>query len=128
MSGLWTSGWALVLTGFVSGAALGLGFDRESFLGGYASWRRRLLRLGHIACVALGILQMLVALSPAGAASGPLASACFLLWRLGAFSMPAVCFLSAWRPAFRHVFAVPVVSLCSAAVLTLVLISRGTSA
>ncbi len=126
--GLWSWGWAQVLAGFASGAALGLWFHRDAFLGGYASWRRRLLRLGHIACIALGVLQMLVALSPAAAASGSAAQACFVLWRVGGALMPAICFLSAWRQSFRHLFALPVLALSSAAALTLSLIEQGASA
>ena len=33
--------------GVVSGATIGLFFHREAFLGGYDTWRRRLVRLGH---------------------------------------------------------------------------------
>lgn len=124
-SGLWSFGWALVLAGFVSGALLGLGFHAEDFAGGYASWRRRLTRLGHIACVALGVLVMLVALSPAAEATGTLASLCFGLWRLGAVAMPTVCFLSAWRKPLRHLFVLPVLALSLAAALTLALIQDG---
>ena len=126
-STLMTWGWSLVLAGFASGALIGLGFHREAFFGGYGSWRRRLLRLGHVACVALGALQMLAALSPAGGASGALADACSVLWRTGAVAMPVVCFLSAWRPSFRHLFFVPVLSLAGAAACTLALIQKGTS-
>lgn len=121
---LWISGWSGVFGGFASGALIGLGFARDGFLGGYAGWRRRLVRLGHIACIALGMLQMLVALSPVGSASGTLARACAALWMIGAFAMPCVCFLSAWRVPFRHLFFVPVLSLTSAVVCTLVLIAR----
>ena len=46
--------WIGVLAAFASGAVLGLFFHRADWLGGYGSWRRRLLRLGHIALVALG--------------------------------------------------------------------------
>ena len=127
-SGLWSFGWVLVLAGVASGALLGLGFHAEDFAGGYTSWRRRLTRLGHIACVALGMLVMLVALSPAAAATGTLASVCFGLWRLGAVAMPTVCFLSAWRKPLRHLFAVPVLALALAAALTLALIQDGVSA
>ena len=55
------AGWSLVLAGFASGALLGFGFHRETFWGGYASLRRRLVRLGHVACVALGVLNLLFA-------------------------------------------------------------------
>lgn len=124
-SGLWSFGWALVIVGVASGALIGLGFHAEDFAGGYTSWRRRLTRLGHIACVALGMLVMLVALSPAAQATGALASLCFGLWRLGAVAMPTVCFLSAWRKPLRHLFFVPVVSLALAAALTLALLPEG---
>jgi hypothetical protein len=55
----WYAGWGLVAAGFVSGTAVGLGFHREDFLGGYGSFRRRLLRLGHVALVALGMFNVL---------------------------------------------------------------------
>ena len=113
----WCAGWTLVLTGFASGATLGLYFASESFLGGYASWRRRLLRLGHVACVMLGILQMLFALSPA--AHAPHAMSIAVLWLVGAISMPVVCALAAWKQPLRALFPVPVASLSLAAALTL---------
>lgn len=127
-SGLWSFGWGLVIVGVASGAVIGLGFHADDFAGGYTSWRRRLSRLGHIACVALGMLVMLVALSPAATATGTLASSCFGLWRLGAVAMPTVCFLSAWHKPLRHLFVVPVLTLSLAAGLTLALIQDGVSA
>jgi len=114
----WRAAWCLVIVGFVSGAALGLGFRRNDFLGGYDSWSRRLTRLGHIACVALGLLQMSYALSPAAAAEGPAANACRLAWLLGAIAMPVTCWLAAWRKPLRHLFAIPVAALLIAATLT----------
>jgi hypothetical protein len=125
--GLWPLGWMLVLAGIASGATLGLGFHAENFAGGYTSWRRRLARLGHIACMALGLVVMLVALSPAAGATGTLASLCFGLWRVGAVAMPVVCFLSAWWKPLRHLFAVPVLALSLAAALTLALLPSGES-
>jgi hypothetical protein len=123
----WTAAWALVLVGFVSGAALGLGFHDAAFLGGYDSWRRRLLRLGHIACIALGLLQMAYALSPASRVDGTLGGACRALWFVGAFAMPTVCWLAAWRKPLRHLFALPVASLTAAATLTLIALGRAES-
>ena len=85
-----------------------MGFHREDFLGGYGSFRRRLVRLGHIALAALGGMNVLYGLAPVppGAMPGWLLLA-------GGISMPAVCFLSAWKPGFRHLFFVPVVLLVS---------------
>src|SRR2546428_11293398 len=91
--GNWCFGWAFILLGFISGAMIGLRFHREDFLGGYTSLRRRLVRLGHISFVALGMLNVLFALSPfthAGTRAAAMASICFIA---GSILMPAVCFL-----------------------------------
>jgi hypothetical protein len=105
----WYAGWWLMLAGFFSGAAMGLFFHRAEFLGGYASFRRRMLRLGHIACAALGMLNLIVALSPV---ASPLLVA-------GGATMPAVCFLTAWKQKCRHLFFIPVLLLVSSVVLIL---------
>ena len=115
----WQAGWALVLAGFLSGAAVGLGFHREAFLGGYASFRRRLLRLGHVALVALGVLNLLFALSPSPAAGSRLAELGGAAFLAGGVLMPAVCFLAAWRPAWRHLFFLPVLCLTTGVVTVL---------
>jgi len=114
----WVAGWGFVLAAFVSGAGIGMFFHRESFLGGYTSFPRRMLRLGHIALAALGMTNVLFALSPlpAGWASAAASS----LFLAGAVLMPAVCFLTAWRKPLRHLFFLPVVSLVLAVMFTLV--------
>jgi hypothetical protein len=48
-----------VLLAFATGAGLGLFFHRDDFLGGYNSFRRRIVRLGHIALAALGMLNVI---------------------------------------------------------------------
>src|SRR4051812_50064235 len=60
----WVAGWGCVLAAFLSGSGIGLFFHRDNFLGGYASFARRMLRLGHIALAALGMINVLFALSP----------------------------------------------------------------
>lgn len=119
-----TAGWWLILAAFVSGAVIGLGFHREEFLGGYNSFRRRLFRLGHIALAALGMLNVVYGLSPI--ATGDAFRATLPGWLLiaGAIAMPLVCFLTAWRTFFRHLFFIPVVLLMTAVILILV---QGTS-
>src|SRR5436309_413225 len=103
----WYFGWGLILTAFVTGAILGLFFYRPDFLGGYASFKRRTLRLGHIALAALGMVNVLYSLSPR--ASDPslgtwIASLGFVI---GGVTMPAVCFLTSWRVGFRYLFFIP---------------------
>lgn len=110
---MWTNvnilaAWVGVLFGIVSGAVVGLWFHREEWLGGYSSWARRMMRLGHIAFFGIAMLNVAYATTahylhwsdPPALASVALAAANFL--------MPAVCFLAAWRPIFRHLFFVPV--------------------
>lgn len=115
----WYAGWSLILAGFISGAVLGLFFHRQGFLGGYDAFPRRLVRLGHIAFVALGLLNVLYSIAPESAGPsgrGIAASASFII---GGVTMPLVCFLTAWRGAFRFAFVIPVAALIGAAALTL---------
>lgn len=105
-------GWACITIGFLTGFLLGVRFHDEAFLGGYGSWPRRLLRLGHIACVALGVLNILFALSLPRIDLAPgwvrAASWAFVI---GGVAMPACCALAAWRRELCPLFVVPVVSL-----------------
>jgi len=105
-------GWTLMALGAVSGALIGLGFHRESWAGGYGSFRRRLMRLGHISFFGLGILNVLFALYVASLpdATESLSIASWALVIAGA-TMPAVCFLTAWKEPFRHLFPIPVLGV-----------------
>ena len=105
-------GWCWILCGLLAGLALGMRFHAEDWLGGYASHPRRLLRLGHISFLGLGILNILFALSAPQLRLPPehlgVASWAFIA---GALSMPACCAIMAWRRELHLVFAVPVTSL-----------------
>ncbi len=112
---LWAA-WIGILLGLASGTIQGLFFDREDWLGGYGSWRRRLMRLGHISFFGIAFLNLAYAntvylLGPASHV--PLAS---MLLITGAVLMPLVCYLAAWRKPLRHLFPLPVLSLLGAAV------------
>jgi hypothetical protein len=115
----WTFGWLLILSAFLTGAGIGIFFERDDFLGGYGSFRRRLLRLGHISLAALGMLNVLYGLSPWPVSADWHASAAGLGFILGGVSMPLVCFLTAWKKSFRHLFFVPVTCLVLAVIWTL---------
>ena len=103
------AGWLCFLFGAISGALIGLRFHRENWLGGYDSFCRRLLRLGHIAFFGLGLINILFAICASFAPPTHFIQAASLMLAGGAATMPAVCFLSAWKPAFRHAFFMPVV-------------------
>ena len=118
------AGWSGMLGGVVSGAALGLFFHRENWMGGYASFRRRLARLGHISFFGLGFLNLIFAftnhLVPLPERAASLAAGALIA---GAAAMPACCFLCAWRPSFRHLFAVPVVCVFTGLLATFVAVA-----
>jgi hypothetical protein len=82
--------------------------------------------LGHIACIALGLLtlQLQRSLEQLPAAPGWLAPT-FLA---GALLMPTTCFLSAWRRPFRHLFALPVALLITPIGALLVTLARAAAA
>ena len=104
-------GWCAIFFGLITGAGVGLFFHDENWLGGYASWRRRLIRLGHISFFGTGFLNLAFALSVRylGLEHPPAVASLCLVG--GALFMPTVCFLSAWRISFRHLFVIPVGSL-----------------
>ncbi len=103
--------WIGFLFGGIAGAAGGMFFHDEDWLGGYGSWRRRMMRLGHISFFGIGLLNLSFVLSARalGLENGlRLASALLIV---GAFAMPLVCYLSAWKMSFRHLFFIPAASV-----------------
>ena len=99
--------WIGFLIGALAGATSGLFFDRENWLGGYADWRRRMVRLGHVSYFGIGLLNLGIFLTveAMGAQEGTRLPAILLI--VGAVAMPLVCYLSAYRKSFRHLFFVP---------------------
>lgn len=114
--------WLWILLGFISGMLMGMFFQGESWLGGYASFKRRMYRLAHISFFGLGAVNLLFCLtvqtcSLAGSEI-QFASMAFLI---GALSMPVCCVMTAHFPKAHFIFAVPVVSLIAGGVLMVAL-------
>ena len=105
------AGWIAILAGLLTGATIGLFFHREDWLGGYDSWRRRMLRLVHISMVGTGLLNVAYALSWQSRNDADPSRTASILFVVGAVSMPLVCGLSAWRKPMRQLFFIPVLSL-----------------
>src|SRR3990172_644707 len=113
--------WIGILLGFISGLVLGMFFHRENWLGGYASFQRRMYRLAHISFFGLGAVNLLFWLtvkmlrcddSVAGVASWAFV--------VGAVSMPLCCVVMAQFPKATMIFSVPVLSLLLGGVLMVV--------
>jgi hypothetical protein len=112
--------WSAILLGLTAGAIIGLFFARDDWLGGYGSWRRRMLRLGHIAFIGTGLLNLAFAVSVDRMGGGTLIGVASILLIVGTATMPLVCLLSArWQPV-RHLFFIPVVSLIGTAAICVV--------
>ena len=112
--------WLWIVVGFAVGFCFGLNFHQERWLGGYASFRRRLYRLAHISFFGLAGVNFLFYLTTRSFthASTPVTVASWG-FVLGAVSMPICCFVLAHRPRFRALFLVPVLSLITGGMLTL---------
>lgn len=117
--------WLWILLGFISGMVLGLFFHREEWLGGYASHRRRLYRLGHISFFGLGAVNLLFWLTLRNLAGlSPCVSIASWAFAIGAITMPLCCAIMAHRPRLYLIFTVPVVSLLVAGGATLLELLR----
>jgi hypothetical protein len=119
------STWLGFLAGVLSGAVVGVFFHREDWLGGYSSYSRRLLRLGHISLFGLGLLNALFAVTLAFTpVSEFIARIASIGLMVGTITMPLCCFLSAWRKSFRCLFPIPVGSLLVGTALVLLTLAR----
>ena len=116
--------WLGILLGFLSGLALGLGFHRENWLGGYGSFKRRLYRLAHISLFGLGAVNFFFYFTARALPAGTLLSLASSAFLAGAITMPVCCLIMAHFPNTRSLFALPVVSLVTGGVLTLVEVAK----
>jgi hypothetical protein len=101
------AGWSGFLAGAATGALMGLFFHKETWLGGYGSFPRRMIRLGHIACFGLGLINILFALTAMTLPSSKVTGIGSVLLIAGMITMPLNCFLTAWQKPFRHLFFIP---------------------
>lgn len=112
-----SAAWIGFLLGCISGAVPGLFFHGQDWLGGYASWPRRLIRLAHISFFGIGFLNLGMGLTALALNVTSTPASIFML--VGAVTMPLVCYASAFRPVFRHLFFVPAGSVILSTILFL---------
>lgn len=105
-------GWIAALLGAASGATIGLFFHEEDWAGGYTSFRRRMLRLGHVSFYGIGFLNIFFGLTLSQVALpeayARISSVAFIT---AVAAMPACCFLSAWKKQLRQLFPIPVLAV-----------------
>jgi hypothetical protein len=115
--------WLWILLGFVSGMILGFFFRGDNWLGGYASFKRRMYRLGHISFFGLGAVNLLFWLTLQKIpVTGPLAGMASWFFIIGGLTMPVCCAVMAHFRKAHLIFSVPVLSLIVGGVLMLVLL------
>lgn len=96
---------------------MGLFFHKDNWLGDYGTWQRRMVRLGHISFFGIAFVNLLYALSAYLVHSGNQYTVGLLI--IGAITMPLICFLSAFKKLFRHLFFIPVTSLLVGSIMFL---------
>ena len=104
-------GWSWIALGLVLGLVLGIfalggPVSPPPALADYAGLPRRLLRLSHIACVALGALNVLAAREPATGRCGALRAGRLLL-AAGSALLPPALALAAFFPGALYLAPLP---------------------
>lgn len=116
--------WLGMLLGAIAGAITGLFFHQEQWLGGYSSWPRRLVRLGHISFFGIAFINLAFALTVRSLSINNGLTLPSNLLLIAAATMPLVCYLSAYKKFFRQLFFIPALSAMVGIALLLVRISR----
>ena len=114
--------WIGILAGFTAGAVIGLFFHDDDWAGGYHSWPRRMMRLGHISFFGIAFINLAFTVSVRLLDIKTDLALAVVLFICGAVTMPLICFLSAYKKSFRHLFFIPVLCLLGG---TLVFLFKG---
>jgi len=103
------AGWGGMVLGALMGMIFGMRAEAREWAGGYGSFPRQALRLGHIAALALGMINVLYGLTAQGLAGLPHWAGVVGPWAMiaGGFLMPAVCLAAAWRRGLKYFFPIP---------------------
>jgi hypothetical protein len=112
--------WIGIVLGFIAGAVIGLFFHDDQWAGGYSSWPRRMMRLGHISFFGIAFINFAYSFSIHVFNIHAAITYPSYLFIIGAITMPLICFLSAYKKGFRHLFPIPVISLLIGAVIFIV--------
>jgi len=114
-------GWAWMCVGFLSGMILGIRSEGEQWLGGYASLKRRYLRLAHVAFVALSIINILYG-KELGTIdlSNHLKNIGSALMIFGAAGVPLACISAAFVKKTRYLLPIPAFAVLIGVIILLI--------
>jgi len=111
-------GWCWINIGFIMGMVIGMKFEKANWLGGYASWERRMLRLSHVAFIFLSILNIVyghelmnVNLSETWKQAGS------ILIIIGAIGIPVIVFIAAFYKKILYYLAIPIIALTASTII-----------
>ena len=105
-------GWAWMCLGFILGMTLGMWAEGETWLGGYTSVERRYLRLGHVAFIALSIINILYGKELAAVALPTLVkNVGSYLMIFGATGVPLTCISAAFFRKTRYFLPLPALAV-----------------
>lgn len=103
--------WICMLLGGLMGAIQGLFFHKEEWIGGYGSWQRRMMRLGHIAFFGIAFINIAFVYTTDKLGIEQEVATSSLLFLIAAIGMPLICYLSAYKKIIRHLFFIPALSV-----------------
>ena len=111
-------GWCWINIGFIMGMVMGMKFKNPDWLGGYASWERRMLRLSHVAFIFLSILNIVYGHELANVQmSETLKQLGSILIIIGAVGIPTIVFISAFYKKILYWLAIPIIALTSSTII-----------
>jgi len=111
--------WIGILLGCLGGAVQGLFFRKENWMGGYGSWTRRMMRLGHISFIGIALINIAFAMTASTMGIENEIYIPSVLFIIASVGMPLVCYLSAIKDTFRHLFFIPALSVIAGIVVLL---------
>jgi len=105
-------GWVWMCLGFIFGMTLGLWSDGETWLGGYVSVTRRYLRLGHVAFIALPIINILYGKELASVElDNTVKYIGSYMMIFGAVGIPIICISAAFIRKTRYFLTLPALAI-----------------
>jgi len=118
--------WIAILIGFFAGVVPGLFFHDEEWMGGYSSWPRRLMRLGHVSFFGIAFVNLAFAFTVGHLSlTGDLVKTASILFIVAQIAMPAICYGASLKKVLRNLFFIPVLSLIIGASAVLIAIFQG---